>query len=51
MSVSGLFAGLRNFKPTGRRTPIQSRRDLRPLDWHLIWPELAEQDDKEAAHG
>ena len=25
-----------------------TRRDLRPGDWHLIWPELAEQ---EAQHG
>jgi len=26
-----------------------TRRDLRPDDWHLIWPELAEEplDDKE----
>ena len=22
-----------------------TRRDLRPDDWHLIWPELAELDD------
>jgi len=20
-----------------------TRRDLRPLDWHLIWPELADE--------
>ena len=25
-----------------------TRRDLRPDDWHLIWPELAE---REVAHG
>ncbi len=29
-----------------------SRRDLRPDDWHLIWPELAKpRKTKEAAHG
>lgn len=28
-----------------------TRRDLRPDDWHLIWPELAEQPaPKEASH-
>lgn len=28
-----------------------TRRDLRPDDWHLIWPELAEQPaQKEASH-
>lgn len=26
-----------------------TRRDLRPDDWHLIWPELATE--KEASHG
>lgn len=25
-----------------------SRRDLRPDDWHLIWPELAEFEEKQA---
>lgn len=32
-----------------------TRRDLRPDDWHLIWPELADEKqeakDGEAAHG
>lgn len=29
-----------------------TRRDLRPHDWHLIWPELAEQAPvQEVAHG
>lgn len=29
-----------------------TRRDLRPDDWHLIWPELgASTEAKEAAHG
>lgn len=36
-----------------------TRRDLRPNDWHLIWPELAQQasaaaaqpDAQEASHG
>lgn len=29
-----------------------TRRDLRPDDWHLIWPELsAPAESKEAAHG
>lgn len=29
-----------------------TRRDLRPDDWHLIWPELAEQPRaEEASHG
>ncbi len=30
-----------------------TRRDLRPDDWHLIWPELAKpaRKTKEAAHG
>lgn len=29
-----------------------TRRDLRPDDWHLIWPELAEQPKaEEASHG
>ncbi len=29
-----------------------TRRDLRPDDWHLIWPELgAATEAKEAAHG
>ena len=23
-----------------------TRKDLRPDDWHLIWPELSEKDDK-----
>jgi len=41
MSVSAWFVELRSGKPSGRRTPIQSRKDLRPGDWHLIWPELA----------
>jgi len=33
------------------RKQIIQRRDLRPNDWHLIWPELAEEvlDDKEKA--
>ena len=29
-----------------------TRRDLRPDDWHLIWPELAHKDvGQEVAHG
>lgn len=29
-----------------------TRRDLRPDDWHLIWPELAAQPKEgEASHG
>ncbi|WP_174903506.1 transcriptional regulator [Burkholderia pseudomultivorans] len=27
-----------------------TRRDLRPTDWHLIWPELAEQNDLTNGH-
>lgn len=27
---------------------LETRRDLRPDDWHEIWPELAEQ---EVEHG
>lgn len=28
-----------------------SRRDLRPDDWHLIWPELAAPTKEEVSHG
>lgn len=28
-----------------------TRRDLRPADWQQIWPELAEPQYQEAAHG
>lgn len=28
-----------------------TRRDLRPTDWHLIWPELAEPTAQEVSHG
>jgi DNA-binding transcriptional regulator YdaS (Cro superfamily) len=28
-----------------------TRRDLRPTDWHLIWPELAESTAQEVSHG
>lgn len=24
---------------------VVGRRDLRPIDWHRIWPELAQPDD------
>lgn len=30
---------------------VVSRRDLRPDDWHLIWPELAEPTAQEVSHG
>ncbi|WP_367184448.1 transcriptional regulator [Ferrovum sp.] len=26
---------------------VVSRKDLRPKDWHLIWPELINQNDRE----
>jgi len=32
---------------SGKTSPVYARQDLRPHDWWLIWPELAEQ--KEAA--
>lgn len=28
-----------------------TRRDLRPDDWHLIWPELAQAPAQEVSHG
>jgi DNA-binding transcriptional regulator YdaS (Cro superfamily) len=28
-----------------------TRRDLRPDDWHLIWPELTAPQQKEVTHG
>lgn len=32
---------------------VVTRRDMRPDDWHLIWPELQQHPDapKEPAHG
>ena len=30
---------------------LVTRRDLRPDDWHLIWPELAPQPQQEVSHG
>lgn len=48
-------AAVWQWKQEGRKTPIEhcpeierrtsgavTRRDLRPNDWHLIWPELAQ---------
>lgn len=29
-------------------TQLVTRRDLRPNDWHEIWPELAEQETRHA---
>lgn len=28
---------------TAEKAGVATRRDLRPSDWHQIWPELAEQ--------
>ncbi|MDR5777278.1 MULTISPECIES: carph-isopro domain-containing protein [unclassified Caballeronia] len=29
--------------PLAEKRGVCCRRDLRPVDWHLIWPELAEE--------
>lgn len=55
-------AAVWQWKDVGRQVPAQhcaaierdtsgavTRRDLRPDDWHLFWPELATE--KEASHG
>ncbi len=53
-TVSQWRAGIRPI-PVERCAAIEAatngavtRRDLRPDDWHLIWPELAEQSQEAA---
>ena len=33
--------------PIAEQKGIATRRDLRPNDWHLIWPELAQEAKEE----
>ena len=33
--------------PIAEQRGIATRRDLRPDDWHLIWPELAQEAKEE----
>jgi DNA-binding transcriptional regulator YdaS (Cro superfamily) len=53
-------AAVWQWKEDGRQIPVQycvaierdtgvTRRDLRPKDWHLIWPELADIKTPEGA--
>lgn len=58
-------AAASQWKTPGRKVPVRhcvaieqmtnglvTRQELRPDDWHLIWPELAAQSASEAsAHG
>jgi len=64
VGVSGLVAAKSNHgrAPFAATNGQVTRRDLRPADWHLIWPELLDerrarpdifsaQSQQEAAHG
>jgi len=44
VGVSGLVAAKSNSgrAPFAATNGQVTRRDLRPADWHLIWPELAD---------
>lgn len=34
--------------PIAEQRGVALRKDLRPNDWHLIWPELAEREQEAA---